>query len=86
MNRQRITLVIASVAVAALVVALILSDGVRDWAAQTALLTWLVIGGLIALGVWATRQLPPPTRSDHSPPGVQWFPLGLGWERRRDRD
>jgi len=76
--------IVLLVGVLALVAVLALSEDARDFAGRTALLAWLAIGGLIGLGVWAVRQLPPRTERRDSPPGAQWFPLSLGWRRRRD--
>lgn len=86
MSTGRITLVALSLAITALVVALVLSEAVREFAAGTGLLMWLVILGLIALGVWSTQRLPRATRRGKSPPGAQWFPTGTWWGHRRRDD
>lgn len=85
MSPARATLLAVAVGVAALLIALVLSEAVRDFAAATGLLMWLVLAGLVALGVWATRRLPRAPRRGRSPPGAQWFPTGTWWgHRKRD--
>ena len=87
MTTARIIVVAIAVGLVALIFALVLSEGVREFAAATGLLMWLVIGGLIALGVWSTRRLPRAPRRGNSSPGVQWFPTGIWWgHRRRDEE